>query len=535
MQKNRKKIVLIVLVSIIVISLAISTAYLMTDILPSLNDPLNIGANTDNLTLIYADCADDNPFHCENINKDLSLGESVEKTFQIKNESNRKMSYTLYFKHLQNTFKSDELVYKIENLDTGEILTDTTPVPYREVKTANVTIKNSIEIEGNTTQNYKMTVIFLNKGYNQNENLNAKYSIKLSIVPSDTVLSESISNELMATQFRYDSEAGENVFKEGIWQHNKEIKKIIFEDTLNPKENASYVYDISSVQNESVMAYLVPDAEDNTKYITYIQSDGEVIANRDSSGLFSGFTNLENIDNLTNLNTTNVLLMSEMFSGCSSLKTLDLSRLDTSKVIDMSGMFAECRSLTTLNLGNFDTSKLINIESMFANCRNLISLNIDNLNTSKVTNMRNIFSGCQSLATLDLSNFNTNNVTDMSGMFSYCNSLMILNLKNFDTSKVTDMSGMFYDCSSLTKLNIDNFDTSQVISMNNMFEGCRNLTTTITIRGTKCTNYSKMFENGPGVPPATITVNYTEEASSLVDNMIATNTQGYVKKGIKVS
>ena len=36
-----------------------------------------------------------------------------------------------------------------------------------------------------------------------------------------------------------------------------------------------YVYDISSAQNESVMSYLVSDIEDETKYIVYIQSDGD--------------------------------------------------------------------------------------------------------------------------------------------------------------------------------------------------------------------------------------------------------------------
>jgi len=321
----------------------------MTDILPSLNDPLNIGANTDNLTLIYADCADDNPFHCENINKDLSLGESVEKTFQIKNESNRELSYTLYFKHLQNTFKNDELVYKIENIDTGEVLIDTTPVPYREVKTANVTIKNSIEIEGNTTQNYKMTVAFLNKDHNQNANLNAKYSIKLSIIPSDQELTESISNELIRVNSDYN---------EKIWQHKADIKKIIFEDTLNPKENASYVYDISSAQNESVMSYLVSDTEDETKYIAYIQSDGEAVANGDSSHLFKKFSALETIDNLNNLNTSKVTTMSYMFTDCNRLTTLDLSNFDTSKVTSMISMFYGCNSLTTLDVSNFETSNV---------------------------------------------------------------------------------------------------------------------------------------------------------------------------------
>ena len=46
------------------------------------------------------------------------------------------------------------------------------------------------------------------------------------------------------------------------------------------------------------MSYLVPDSEDETKYIVYIQSDGETVANRDSSFLFYNFTSLESISNL---------------------------------------------------------------------------------------------------------------------------------------------------------------------------------------------------------------------------------------------
>ncbi len=492
--KKNKKILLVLLVSIVVITLATSTAYMLMNILPSINDPQKMGVTTDKLVLSYTDCADNNRFHCENINKDLGLGESVVKTFQIKNESKSKMTYTLYFKHLQNTFKNDELVYKIENIDTGEVLIDTTPVPYRELKTANVVIKKNQVIEGKTTQNYKMTVTFLNKDYNQNENLSAKYSIKLSIVLANQRLTESISNELMKVTSNYN---------EKIWQHKGDIKKIVFEDTLNPKENASYIYDISSSENESVMSYLVPDTEDETKYIAYIQSEGETVANKNSSFLFYNFTSLETIDNLKNLNTSNVTNMGNMFTRCNSLTTLyvtsfdtknvtnmnwifqncssltelDVSHFDTSNVTDMRGIFAGCSSLKTLDVSNFDTSKCTNMYDMFYYCSSLTTLDLSNFDTSSVTNMSDMFNGCKSLVSLDVSNFNTINVTDMSIMFSGCSSLTILNVSNFNTSKVTNMRAMFNGCSSLTALDVSNFVTSNVTNMNAIFMNCSNLKT----------------------------------------------------------
>ena len=41
--------------------------------------------------------------------------------------------------------------------------------------------------------------------------------------------------------------------------------------------------------------------------------------------------------------------MGEMFSGCSSLTTLDLSEFDTSKVTNMGNMFRGCTNLTSLD------------------------------------------------------------------------------------------------------------------------------------------------------------------------------------------
>ena len=57
---------------------------------------------------------------------------------------------------------------------------------------------------------------------------------------------------------------------------------------------------------------------------------------------------------------------------------------------------------------------------MFSGCSSLKELNLSNFNTNNVTNMNSMFSGCSSLKELNLSNFNTNNVTNMRWMFSGC-------------------------------------------------------------------------------------------------------------------
>ena len=191
--------------------------------------------------------------------------------------------------------------------------------------------------------------------------------------------------------------------------------------------------------------------------------------------MFQSCSSLTGLD-VSNFDTSKVTNMSSMFRTCSSLTSLDVSNFDTSNVTDMSYMFWSCRRLTSLDVSHFDTSKVTDMDSMFQSCSSLTSLDVSNFDTSNVTSIGFMFWDCNSLTSLDVSNFDTSNVTSMSYMFYYCSSLTSLDLSNFDTSNVTNMSYMFYSCSNLTSLDVSNFDTSNVTSMGSMFYSCSNLT-----------------------------------------------------------
>ena len=138
---------------------------------------------------------------------------------------------------------------------------------------------------------------------------------------------------------------------------------------------------------------------------------------------FGNKSNIKSIKKLKGLDTSNCTSMYNMFGGCSSLTSLDLSNWNISNVTMMDSMFNGCRSLTSLDLSNFNTSKVTNMRDMFSSCSSLTSLDLSNFNTSKVTNMRSMFAGCSSLTSLDLSNWDTSNVTDIMSMFQNCSSL----------------------------------------------------------------------------------------------------------------
>ena len=135
--------------------------------------------------------------------------------------------------------------------------------------------------------------------------------------------------------------------------------------------------------------------------ITVDGSEGTTCQNfngNNLSSLFYEWNNLTTITGLENLNTSEVTNMTGMFSGSSSLTTLNLSGWDTSKVGKMSRMFASCSKLTTLDLTGWDTFSVTNMEKMFYYCEKLGIIYADvSWVTSSVTSSNNMFEGCTKL------------------------------------------------------------------------------------------------------------------------------------------
>ena len=118
---------------------------------------------------------------------------------------------------------------------------------------------------------------------------------------------------------------------------------------------------------------------------------------------------------------------------------------------DLDNNFHDFSSNTFTNLifKDVDTSNVTYMNYMFSGCSSLTSLNLSGWNTSNVINMDYMFYNCSSITSLDFSGWNTSKVTNMYSMFNYCNSRTSLNLSGWDTSNVTTMGGMFYACHAL--------------------------------------------------------------------------------------
>ena len=219
-----------------------------------------------------------------------------------------------------------------------------------------------------------------------------------------------------------------------------DVKTVTFLSSLNGA--ADNACDVSEAGDRSILAWM-----DNSNL--HVAANGVIAPNSNASGMFQSFGNLETID----------------FGNC----------FDTSAVTNMSQMFSDCYSLTSLDLTAFNTSSVTNMSSMFSYCNNLIDLDISSFDTRNVTSMRSMFNFCSNLASLDVSNFDTQNVTSMRSMFNSCSSLVNLDLSGFDTSCVTYMDGMFSQCRSLASLDLSGFEASNVWTTYEMFSRCSSL------------------------------------------------------------
>ena len=281
----------------------------------------------------------------------------------------------------------------------------------------------------------------------------AAFSTNLNITAKGNVLEQ----DRVIQSWPYESNED---FHTDYYREN--IVSATFLDNNNVPDNATESWNVSEDKEKGgVMAWVVPNNEDSTKYDLYIGANKGVIANENSSYLFYYFSSLTSIEFNNNFDTSNSIDMSCLFLNCTSLTTLDLSSFDTRNVTSMYAMFCMydtdwlTNSLSTIIFGeNFVTSSVTNMRSMFAGLTELQTLDVSNFDTSNVTTMFHMFMHCYSIKELDVSNFNTSKVTDMEFMFGLCRNLTNLDLCSFNTKSVTNMCGMFSGTPSITEIKV---------------------------------------------------------------------------------
>lgn len=179
-----------------------------------------------------------------------------------------------------------------------------------------------------------------------------------------------------------------------------QISRVTFEDSVDqvPEDH----WDVSLAQNNSVLAWVIPDGED--KYELYIVAEGGINGKIGCKDLFLGYSNLEEVNFNGCFHTEQTEDFSRMFYGCTwALEKLDLGEIRTDSAVTFSEMFANCVNLTALDISSFDTSHVKNMSGMFSNCFSLQQVDMEAWNTAKVTNVSYMFHQCPAVENFNFS------------------------------------------------------------------------------------------------------------------------------------
>jgi|GEM_PF-3770636 len=159
------------------------------------------------------------------------------------------------------------------------------------------------------------------------------------------------------------------------------------------------------------------------------------------NNMFHDCTNLEEVVGLDNFDTSVVGGLARMFSGCTSLKKVDLSSWTNEGTIqNMQNMFRDSGVETVKMPGSdFTVKENALLAGMFQDCKSLKTVDFgtsdNHMDVTEAKTMTDMFSGCSALETLDVSTFGTlTHIQKMDGFVNGCTSLKTLIIDNLDNS-----------------------------------------------------------------------------------------------------
>ena len=170
MMKDKKIIILSIVGVLMLVSIVVATSYAyFTANVSGNKDTNNVVVTNGVMSLEYKDG--------DEINLANAVpGNSVTKTFTVKNTGNVSTNYTIYFSELSNKFvDKTDLVYALTSSDGGKNVAQT------QVPSKNDAMVSNYSIDAGKTHTYTLTITFLDKDENQNDNMGVTFTTKIGI------------------------------------------------------------------------------------------------------------------------------------------------------------------------------------------------------------------------------------------------------------------------------------------------------------------------------------------------------------------
>lgn len=206
-------------------------------------------------------------------------GESISKTFTVKNTGDVDVYYNVVLENVVNNFEvPDELVYTITETGGNASRTQTA------IPTTDSTLLSDIKITAGDTHYYVMQIKFLEKDTDQSYNMNKTFSSNINIVPSSN--SGSLKNLSADTlSYKIVNVAESTIFKEPIVENLVAAESFKLDDIKTPKMaflGRGTSGDTSGDQNKGKLMY-TNSSDDGKRVYFFTGGSG------DNNVLFAGF------------------------------------------------------------------------------------------------------------------------------------------------------------------------------------------------------------------------------------------------------
>ena len=166
----------------------------------------------------------------------------------------------------------------------------------------------------------------------------------------------------------------------------------------------------------------------------------------------------------------------EMFKGCSSLTTVDLTGMGCVKVCDAAWMFYGCRQLRSINMGNLDFCNVTSFNRMFSECSAIEEINLESVHSRRPVLTDYMFEGCHCLSHIDFTGWCDVRITSALRMFASCWKIKDLSLAGLNFGSVTNINGMFDGCLGLERVDFSGLNLDKMtVPAARIFDGCRKL------------------------------------------------------------
>ena len=211
-----------------------------------------------------------------------------------------------------------------------------------------------------------------------------------------------------------------------------DMKTLKISNGLISTSDLSYMFqnckDLVSISLENIDTLLVTDMSGMFYNCSSLKNIDSFVKNINVTNVtkmdyfFSGCSNLENV-NLENWNLNLIVSMSHFFDNCKNLISVILPNFGE-KLEDLSFMFSECKKLKKIfSLDKFNPINVKNTANMFYGCSSLITLDLTAFSGENVKNINEMFANCNNLTTINAPKLSFNNVTEYNNCFSCDTSL----------------------------------------------------------------------------------------------------------------